>query len=339
MLRGQLSKVNSHLWIAPFAIKHSYPGGGISTNVVALQMAPLREDGSVEDHPMPCTGFRFHERWIITAAHCLWYFGTNTNPRVTASVKQLSNGVWQVAMTNAKTDTPTNATIYFYRKGFREDSPSVHADDIAIIGLDKEDKAISMLNQQLKQLEASSMQAQQAMAAAALNKAPAFKQSQAIVATQDKAKKEMNRTIHDKKRFLQQPLDDYHFMTFSPESARIELAGKTANGYWFKHDLDQNKVIINRQLPKIYHFWYQEIVPTEAFIVRWGFEDEPGGMSGTPLIINGYVVGVGSGEGKNPLLTDEFTAFLKRYMGADYKQGLCVRSVANEEGIYERNQP
>lgn len=150
-------------------------------------------------------------------------------------------------------------------------------------------------------------------------------------------RKQMTRIIKDKKQFLQQPLDDYHFMTFSPESARIELNGKKAYGYWFE-PVVENQIVINRKLPVKYPFTFQGITSNDDHTVHW-IGQEPGGMSGTPLIIKGYVVGLGSGEGATGLLTDDFTNFLKRYMGNDYVKGLCARSLANEEAITVRTQP
>ncbi|MBR3631836.1 MAG: trypsin-like serine protease [Elusimicrobiaceae bacterium] len=317
----------------PFSVKHAYPGTNVATDLVALEIRSLNHGKGV------CTGTRFHKRWIITAAHCFdKRFDTKINPRIVFGAKQLANGVWQVSISEPQPGAPTNGTLYFYRNGYSQFDAYAHADDIAIIGVDKEDKVMALINKNLKELDVATAQMQNVSAMMAKNKAPSLAQAEQATSVQAAARKKLANTINDQKRFLQLPLNAYHFMTFSPESARLELAGRKANGYWFEPVVNEaTEEVLNRKLPVKYPFIYQG-VPKNQSVVQWQGE-EPGGMSGTPFIINGYIVTVGSGEGKNPLLTDEFTAFLKRSMGADYKQGLCVRSVANEESITQRTQP
>lgn len=312
-----------------FAVRYPYPRTKVSQNVVALEMT---KNGSGI-----CSGVRYHERWIATAAHCLNRFGTTTNPRVVAGVEQLDNGVWLVNLSEPSADTPANATIYFYRKGYEPSGAYGHAEDIAIIGFDKNDKMISSMEKNIKKLDTALSQMQQMADITKGNNSFASAQVGRAASAQASVRRQMAKAIADKKRFLQQLLDDYHFMTFSPESARTELAGRTAYGYWFE-PIVENEIVTDRKLPVQYPFVHKGIPTNDDHTVQWTGE-EPGGMSGTPFIIRGYVVGFGSGEGTTALLTDDFTNFLKRYMGTDYRRGLCVRSVANEEAVSERTQP
>lgn len=329
--QGAVEKYKSPLGES-FPIKHAYPGTNVATDLVALDIHSSQGKGI-------CTGTRFHKYWIVTAAHCFdQLFDSNTNPRIVFGVKQLANGIWQVGVTEPKTGMPTNGTLYFYRKGYisKPANSYGHAEDIALIGIDKEDKAMSLMEENIKQLDAASARMQNVSAMMAKNKAPASAHAEQAASAQASARAKMASVINDKKRFLQLPLNGYHFMTFSPESARIELAGREASGFWFEPVI-KNEAVVDRKRPAEYTFTYQGINESDNHTVRWQGK-EPGGMSGTPFIINGYVVGFGSGEKTTALLTDDFTAFLKRHMGADYKQGLCVRSVANEEAITERAQ-
>lgn len=312
-----------------FAVRYAYPKTRVSKNVVALEMT--------KNGTGICSGVRYHERWIATAAHCLNRFGTTTNPRVVAGVEQLDNGVWLVNLSEPSADAPANATIYFYRKGYEPSGAYGHAEDIAIIGFDRNDKMISSIEKNIKKLDTALSQMQKMEDITKGNNSPVSDQIGRATSAQVSARRQMAKAIADKKRFLRQPLDAYHFMTFSPESARSELAGRTAYGYWFEPIVD-NEIVTNRKLPATYPFVHKGIPTNDDHTVQWTGQ-EPGGMSGTPFIIRGYVVGFGSGEGNTSLLTDDFTNFLKRYMGLDYRRGLCVRSVANEEAVSERTQP
>ena len=336
---------------APFAIKHSYPGGGISTNVVALDMTTPHPEGGYNMNI--CSGFRYHKYWIATAAHCLQNFGTATNPRVVAGIEQLPNGVWRVALSVPTAEVAPNATIYFYHNGYSSDR-SVNggyadAEDIAIIGLDKKDKLIDKVTADMKKLDATFAQEKNIGSIETKTKGVSFNkdvEDQAF-SMRAVARKKTAKIINDKKRFLQLPLDDYHFMTFSVESARLELAGRAAEGYYFY--LGKYVPPTERQLPEKVNFTFNRITNDNNHTVIWN-SSAAEGTSGSPIIIGGYVVGllssgiegtgIASGQGRGTaLLTDKFTDFLKSRMGADFKQGLCLRSVANEEAITERTQP
>ena len=65
------------------------------------------------------------------------------------------------------------------------------------------------------------------------------------------------------------------------------------------------------------------------------FNQEDVATSGSPVIINGFVVSNTSGPNGNntretPLYTEQFHQFLVTSMGAEYPKGLCVQPVSEE---------
>lgn len=322
----------------PFHPKHTYPGTNIPTNVVPIAM------NSNNKHSI-CSAFRINKHWLSTAAHCLEDFGTK-NQRVYAAIRKVdlvkkgkkSGKVLEVVLSVPTKDSPANADIYFYRQGYTTQSgqPWIKysfAEDIALIYLEEKDSSLVKVSSSLSQLETTVDSLQAVLSEGYELPQTMVRQARAKEKTATKARKE----------FFGLALNDYHFFTTPPEGT-FYYQGHTGHGYFFG-PAEQNKpkerkepggeTVENsslmkevRQFPEVHSYRFQDKNGRGSHELVWVGGDVPG-ISGSPIIINGFVVsnasgGRGGGKTTTPLYAPQFHQFLQQTMGKEYPKGLCL---------------
>ena len=312
----------------PFVPKHVYPGTSISKNVIPINMVYPGKGESI------CSAFRFHRNWILTAAHCMEDVVDKTNnQRLYSSVEKQDNGLVVVVFAPADTEHPANANVYFYTQGYssNEKNPYGHSDDIALVRLDDTDTSIpkAKVNMTRAVKEAQQAQAQLELLlpedSSLLNNA---KQTSKLL---QKEQKRLSMKQKVRKDFLNQTLDDYHFFVLNPVQTK-ELNGRSALTVRFK---EKGEYSLERNFPDSFVWKYKGLRHGANHNVGWTFNDSSVHESGSPLIINGFVVSNASGpNGHNtretPLYTEQFHQFLVKSMGTEYPKGICVQPVSEE---------
>ena len=309
----------------PFSARYVYPGTNISKNVIPISFG-------ANDHI--CSAFRFQRNWILTAAHCMENAVTSTtNQRIYSTVDKQDNGLMRVVFGQPDADHPANANVYFYKQGYSSNtnSSSGHSDDIAIIRLEEADTSIEKAQANMTHAVQEMQQAQAQIGQLLPAGNPLLAQVEQTDALFQKEQERLNMKHKVRRDFLNQKLDDYHFFILDPAQTG-ELKNRSAVVVRFK---EQRVGSSDRKYPDSYVWKYKGQRHGADRILGWFFNQENVATSGSPVIINGFVVSNTSGpNGKNtretPLYTEQFHQFLVAAMGAEYPKGLCVQPVSEE---------
>ena len=323
----------------PFNPKHVYSGTNISKNVIPIQMVNPNKGEAI------CSAFRFHKNWILTAAHCMEVAVEKTNnQRIYSSVEKQDNGLIVVVFAPADKDHPANANVYFYKQGYTSDehtsygkSPYGHSDDIALVRLDTTDTSIPKAQANMTRAVREAKQAQAQLEQLLPEDSPLLDNTKQANRLLQKEQKRLSTKQKVRKDFLNQPLDDYHFFVLNPVQTP-ELNGRSAITVRFK---EKGEHSLERNFPDSFVWKYKGLRHGANHNVGWTFNDISVHESGSPLIINGFVISNASGPtGKDtretPLYTERFHQFLVESMGTEYPKGICVQPVSAEPlPIYE----
>ncbi|MBO4675278.1 MAG: trypsin-like serine protease [Elusimicrobiaceae bacterium] len=309
----------------PFFARHVYPGTNISKNVIPISFG-------ANDHI--CSAFRFRRNWILTAAHCMENAVTvTTNQRIYSTIEKQDNGLMRAVFGQPDAQHPANANVYFYKQGYSSNSnnASGHSDDIALIRLDEADTSIATAQANMTRAAKEIQQTQAQIEQILPSGNPLLTQVKQTDEFFQKEQGRLDRKQKVRRDFLNQSLDDYHFFILDPVQAG-ELNNRSAVVVRFK---EQKIGSSERKYPDAYVWKYKGQRNGADRILGWFFNQEDVATSGSPVIINGFVVSNTSGpNGKNtretPLYTEQFHQFLVTSMGAEYPKGLCVQPVSEE---------
>ena len=305
---------------------YAYVGTNIPINVVPISIFPAGKKGGASF----CTAFRITKYWMITAAHCLEPLGTQDH-RVHVDIEEIilteSSGSsvmhkakgFEVAFSPVEKDNPPNASLYFYRQGYSTDGSSPRfgysfAEDIALIRLDEKDpsytRARSMLRQTKETLGEDTLAAMSAVYGGDIL---------------GNAERQITVAETARKKFFGQKLNEYTFFVTPPEGT-FHYDGHTGYGYFFGTGSSRKE----RGFPKPYAYRFQGLKDRGSHELQWS-SDGPKGISGSPIIMNRFVVSNTSGADKGymqtPLYSVPFEAFLRRAMGKEYPQKLCLSPI------------
>lgn len=349
----------------PFRPKYTYQRTNIPLNVIPISMYDGRGSFAI------CSAFRINKHWLLTAAHCVVDFLGAKNQRISSAVRSIKlfdkaiNGkvvqeAFEVSLAPATKDAPANANLYFYQQGyFTKGNKFAAADDIALIRLDEKDPSLANARQALLQAK-EEFQSLEGMLPDADILAPLRKEEKRINSAETARKKFFAQTLNDYSFFVTPPEGVFHYENhtgvayfFAPIASSSQNNGSTWNDpskgnnnakqnnssmqdFAFGQNSGENngsKETGNRVFPKKYTCPFLKQPDKGSHELMWNC-NVPKGISGSPVIINGFVVsdmseGKTSSDGKEsqmftPLYAPKFQQFLQRTMGKEYPKGLCV---------------
>ena len=330
----------------PFTPKYVYPGTNISKNVIPIRMIKMESTSrsNARNNTMSqageslCSAFRFRRNWILTAAHCVEQAVNRTNnQRIYSNVDKQENGVMVVVVSLPDADHPANANVYFYQQGYTSNpntayghGPRGHADDIALVRLDDVDASIPLAQANITRAADETAQAQAQMEQLLPKDSPVVANIEETNKFLQKAEKQLSAKQKIRKQFLDQPLDNYRFFILNPAQVG-ELNGRSATTVRFAVTEDRPGATL--KLPDSFVWKYKGLRNGANHNVGWTFNEITIHESGSPLIINGFIVSnasgpVGEDTRETPLYAEQFQKFLVNSMGAEYPKGLCVQPIS-----------
>lgn len=269
------------------------------------------------------TAFRLHKNWFLTCAHGPFQqFNPHNSPMrpVGVSVRERSDAPGAAAPFSLVIDmtaTGRNAKgkVYLLNPRLKLNSTNAgRGEDLALIYVPDDDPsqaAFAQANQDIQQ-----MKEQLSSLGNNLSEEMLAEVRNDLSAAQTQASSVW-------KRFLNHPIKPFHLFILSEQTVIDELGYPGVTPYYFPltayYIHEPNKGVVKftfkpqgtqRGTSAIFYERVTELIP---------------GTSGSPMTYGNYVVSVDSATNCSPMLTDKFYNWLRRIMGKDYVQGMCVK--------------
>lgn len=209
----------------------------VSVSKVPVNVLPIniyKETGKTKDGKKSvglgiCSATRLTPTLVLTAAHCLAKEankgGFSHQERILAAPVLQENGLWRLDLSPKHQSTlqKPNATVIFYRAGYRADSSVMsHAFDLALIKLDSslhENKSVVKSALQKEKVDLSML--------------PEEMQKDFISYADQTVNQEFVKQAKIYKRFLGIPLEKLGLLEMTPDVVKEEMSERSVYAYYF----------------------------------------------------------------------------------------------------------